>query len=239
MSDPRKGAPHHDPFPVPAPPLLKICGLRDPLQAAAVAELGVDAIGVIAVASSPRFLAAAHRQGLFAAVRAVAPACLGVLVVADPGPEQLAELDPAMGHQVIQLHGEESPHTCRRLREQLGCQVWKALRLRSPEDLQRAGDFAGAVDALLLDAWVPGRLGGTGHAVPLEWLQGWQAPLPWWLAGGVRPERVTELLRQVQPTGLDASSGVERSPGHKDIQRVRQLLACLPGREPQGPGIQG
>ena len=76
-------------------------------------------------------------------------------------------------------------------------------------------------------------MGGTGHAVPLEWLQNWQAPLPWWLAGGVRAERVAELLSCVSPTGLDASSGVERSPADKDLARVRELLACLPGREPE------
>lgn len=218
---------------VPTSPLLKICGLRQPVQAAEVAALGVDAIGVIAVASSPRYLAAQDRPGLFAAVQAAAPTCQRVLVVADPGAEQLPELDPARGHQVIQLHGEESPHTCRRLRQQLGCQVWKALRLRSPGDLQRAEAYADAVDALLLDAWVPDQLGGTGHAVPLKWLQGWQAPLPWWLAGGVRADRVAALLQRVQPTGLDISSGVERSPGDKDLERVRELLVCLARREPQ------
>lgn len=219
--------------PVPLSPRLKICGLRDPLQAAAVAALGVDAIGVIAVAGSPRYVPADERPGLFAAVRSAAPACQGVLVVADPGAEQFPELDPARGHQVIQLHGGESPRFCRQLRRQLGCQVWKALRLRSPGDLQRAEAYADAADALLVDAWVPGRLGGTGHAVPLEWLQDWQAPLPWWLAGGVRAERVAELLSCVSPTGLDASSGVERSPADKDLARVRELLACLPGREPE------
>lgn len=217
-----------------APLRLKICGLRNPRQAAAVAALGADAIGVIAVASSPRHVQADGRPGLFAAVHAVAPACQGVLVVADPPAAQLPELEPARGHQVIQLHGEESPRMCRQLRQQLGCSVWKALRVRSPEDLQRAEAYVDAVDALLLDAWVPGQLGGTGHALPLEWLQDWRAPLPWWLAGGVRAARVAELCSRVQPVGLDASSGVERSPGDKDLDLVRELLASLPGRQPQG-----
>ncbi|MEO1003866.1 MAG: phosphoribosylanthranilate isomerase [Cyanobacteria bacterium J06638_7] len=219
-------------------PLVKICGLRAAAQAEAVAALGVDAIGVIAVAASPRFVPPADRPALFAAVGAAAPACQGVLVVADPQERQLAELDPARGHRVIQLHGTEDPETCQRLRLRFGCQVWKALRLRSPEDLQRAVAYAGAVDALLLDAWVPDQLGGTGQPIPLDWLQPWNSPLPWWLAGGVRPERVKALLSRVQPTGVDVSSGVERSPGDKDLKLVRQLLAQLPGRPgPGGPQV--
>jgi phosphoribosylanthranilate isomerase len=211
-------------------PLLKICGLRDAGQAAAVAGLGVDAIGVIAVASSPRYVPPEARPALFAAAHAASPSCQGVLVVADPCEEQLPHLDPARGHQVLQLHGSEDPQTCRRLRRQLGCRIWKALRLRGPEDLLRAEAFADSVDALLLDAWVPDQLGGTGQAVPLAWLQGWQAPLPWWLAGGIRPGRVADLLAAVSPAGLDVSSGVERGPGDKDLAAVERLLAELPGR---------
>jgi phosphoribosylanthranilate isomerase len=214
-------------------PLLKICGLRDPGQAAAVARLGVDAIGVIAVASSPRYVPPEARPALFAAGRAGSARCAGVLVVADPDEEQLAELDPARGHQVLQLHGSEDPQTCRRLRRQLGCRVWKALRLRSPEDLQRAEDYGDGVDALLLDAWAPDQLGGTGQAVPLAWLQDWKAPLPWWLAGGIRPGGVTDLLARVSPAGLDVSSGVERSPGDKDLEQVQRLVMELPGRQPR------
>ncbi len=216
-------------------PLLKICGLRDQGQARAVAALGADAIGVIGVAGSPRYVPPGDRGALFAAVHAGAPDCQGVLVVADPQADQLAELDPARGHQVIQLHGSEDPETCQRLRQRLDCTVWKALRLRSPDDLQRAEAYAEAVDALLLDAWLPGQLGGTGQAIPLDWLEGWSSPLPWWLAGGVRAARVAGLLGRVHPTGLDASSSVERSPGDKDLELVSQLVAALPGRSGVGP----
>ena len=210
-----------------APPLLKICGLRDPAQAAAVAQLGVDAIGVIGVPGSPRFLEAEQRPALFAAMRAAAPGCLGVLVVADPLEQQWPQLELGQGHAVVQLHGSETPQLCGQLRSRLGCEIWKALRIRRPEDLQRAADYAPVVDALLLDAWVPDQLGGTGHPIPIEWLQGFTPVLPWWLAGGIRAERVPELLTQLDPTGLDASSGVERSPGDKDLDQVAALVAAV------------
>lgn len=206
---------------------LKICGLRDPAQAAAVAALGVQAIGVIAVPSSPRFVAEALRPELFAAISAENPACAGVLVVADPGEAELEALLPAGGHRIVQLHGRETPERCDALRRQLGCTLWKALRVRSAADLARAQAYAGHVDALLLDAWVPDQLGGTGHRIPLEWLEGWASPLPWWLAGGMAPERVASVLARVSPTGLDASSGVERAPADKDLDRVAALVAAV------------
>ena len=208
-------------------PLLKICGLRQPAQAAAIAGLGVDAIGVIAVPESPRWLAPPERPGLFAAMRAASPSCLGVLVCADPGDHELAALEPSQGHGVIQLHGRESPDRCLELRRLFGCAVWKAIRLRQPADRSRVDAYAGAVDAVLLDAWVPDQLGGTGHRIPLEWLQDWQPALPWWLAGGITASRAAMVLGQLRPTGLDASSGVERAPGDKDLGQVRALLEAV------------
>ena len=210
-----------------AAPLLKICGLKDPGQAAAVAALGADAIGVIAVAASPRHLEPALRPALFAAVRQAAPACRGVLVVADPSDADLELLGPAGGHQVLQLHGSESPQRCAQIRERCGGELWKAVRLRSPSDLAALEAYAPVVDALLLDAWVPDQLGGTGHRIPLEWLETWQSPLPWWLAGGMAAERVEPVLQRIRPDGIDASSGVERAPGDKDLARVQALVEAV------------
>ena len=210
-------------------PWLKVCGLRQPAQAAAVARLGADAIGVIAVPASPRWLEPEAREPLFAAVAQANPLCLGVLVVADPDDALLPQLRQERGHRVLQLHGSESVQRCRQLRQALGPELllWKALRIRSPHDLERAQAYAGCVDALLLDAWVPDQLGGTGHRIPLEWLQGWQPALPWWLAGGITASRAAMVLGQLRPIGLDASSGVERAPGDKDLGQVRALLEAV------------
>jgi phosphoribosylanthranilate isomerase len=209
-----------------------VCGLRCAHQAAAVARSGVDAIGVIAVASSPRWLEPQARPGLFAAMAAENPHCLGVLVVADPDDGELPWLRPGLGHQVVQLHGSETPARCAELRARLGpeLQLWKALRIRSQADLQQATLYAPLVDALLLDAWVPDQLGGTGHRIPIEWLQGFRPGVPWWLAGGITAERVGPALLQLAadgPDGLDASSGVEHAPGDKDLERVIELVAAV------------
>lgn len=208
---------------------LKICGLRDPAQASAIAVAGAHAIGVVAVPGSPRFLAVEQRPPLFAAMLQGHPHCLGVLVVADPQDRDLPQLDPGKGHHVVQLHGSETPGRCRELRRALGPEIslWKALRIRSSEDLKRWEGYGDVVDALLLDAWVPDQLGGTGHRIPLEWLEGFAPELPWWLAGGISPETIRSVLDRVKPFGLDASSGVEVRPGLKDLQRVNQLIEAL------------
>lgn len=193
-------------------------------QARAVASLGVSAIGVIGVRSSPRYLDPAARSSLFESLAVDFPGCRRVLVVADPNEAEAVELQPQRGHDVLQLHGEESPQRCAELRDSLGLEVWKALRIRSQADLERAAAFSDSVDALLLDAWTADQLGGTGKRLPLEWLEGFTPALPWWLAGGVTLEAVPEILLRLQPDGLDVSSGVETAPGEKDLERVRALV---------------
>lgn len=191
-----------------------------------MAALGVDALGVIAVAASPRYVAPAERPSLFAAMVEGNPACLGVVVVADPPDGELDALAAGHGHGVVQLHGQESVERCRELRRRLGLPLWKAVRVRSPQDLEAALAYAPVVDALLLDAWVPDQLGGTGHRIPIEWLEGFHPTLPWWLAGGITPERVEAVLERLRPDGLDASSGVEDAPGCKNLDRVAALVAA-------------
>ena len=208
-------------------PLLKICGLRQPDQAAAIAGMGVAAIGVIAVESSPRFVPPQRRAELFLAAKTGRPSCQGVLVVADPQAADLKWLRCGQGHDILQLHGQESAERCQELRCSLGVKVWKALRLRDRTDLARAANYANHVDGLLLDAWVADQLGGTGQRVPLDWLQGFNPGVPWWLAGGISSHTVAEIFSQVRPAGLDVSSAVEKSPGDKDLKRVADLVRAV------------
>jgi len=212
---------------------LKICGLTDPNQAVAIAAMGVDAIGVIGVPGSPRHLEAPARHKLFAALQQQHPDVQRVWVVADLNDGTLESALNEAGHPtVVQLHGSETPERCRQLRERhRQLRWWKALRIREPADLQQLGRYAETVDALLLDAWSPEQLGGTGHRLNLDWLSTLQGQLPpsmpWWLAGGISAEWVPELLGRVHPYGLDASSRLETAPGVKDLGRVQALLDAL------------
>ncbi|MCX5930118.1 MAG: phosphoribosylanthranilate isomerase [Synechococcus sp. LacPavin_0920_WC12_MAG_50_7] len=135
---------------------LKICGLTIASQAAAMAQLGVDAIGVIAVKNSPRFLAANKRTELWKAVAAAKPQVQRVLVVVNPNDSELDQLSPKAGHQYLQLHGEETPERCYELKQQLGLPIWKALRLRQKNDLGQLQAFTEVAEKILLEPWVLG-----------------------------------------------------------------------------------
>jgi phosphoribosylanthranilate isomerase len=148
-------------------------------------------------------------------------------VVADPQAADLDWLGSGNGHDILQLHGQESAERCRELRQSLGVKVWKALRLRDRTDLNRAADYAHHVDGLLLDAWVADQLGGTGQRLPLAWLQGFKPEVPWWLAGGIASHALPEILSWVRPDGLDVSSAVEKSPGDKDLEGVAKLVRAV------------
>lgn len=210
-------------------PALKICGLTQTEQALAIAAMGVDAIGVIGVADTPRFVDATARRNLFGALTREAAGVQRVWVVAEPDDASLAEALAGEGApSVVQLHGEESPERCSSLKQRYPhVQWWKALRLRSSADLQKLTPYVPHVDSLLLDAWSPDQLGGTGHRLPLEWLAEAELPLPWWLAGGISAEWVPDLLTRVHPHGLDASSRLETAPGLKDLSRVEDLVKVV------------
>ena len=212
-------------------PLIKICGLTSTEQAQAIAAMGADAIGVIGVEATPRFVEAATRRQLFQELERSASRVRRVWVVANPDDTALAEALAGSGTpNVVQLHGGETPEQCKRLKA-LYPQVewWKALRVRESEHLNTVETYAGVVDALLLDAWSPDQLGGTGHRLPLEWLEGATLPWPWWLAGGIDAEWIPELLNQVRPYGVDASSRLETCPGVKNLEKVKALLQAIKG----------
>jgi phosphoribosylanthranilate isomerase len=213
---------------------LKICGLTIASQAEAVARLGVDAIGVIAVANTPRFLAAEHRSQLWRAVAAANPQTNRVLVVVNPKDSNLDDLYPEAGHQFLQLHGDETPERCLELQQRLDLPIWKAVRLRAKEDLVKLQAYGDVAEKLLLEPWVPNQLGGSGHTMPLEWLADFQPPCPWWIAGGIGPTNVAEAIASLQnmkltPYGIDTSSAIEISPGIKNMELVKVMHKKLKG----------
>ena len=134
--------------------------------------------------------------------------------------------------QLCAEHNVVAPQRCAELRLQYpGTKWWKALRLRGEADLNGIDAYAADVDALLLDAWSPKQLGGTGHRLDPAWLERLETrigrTLPWWLAGGISAEWVPTLVHQVSPFGLDASSRLEHSPGVKDLRRVEALVEAV------------
>ncbi len=208
---------------------VKICGITEVIQAKAIASFGVDAIGVIGVEGSPRFVEENQRRKLFTQLQNCSPKLERVWVIADMNDSQIESALKGDGTpSIIQLHGSESQKRCQELRNIYpSIQWWKAIRISSPEDLLEAHTFEDYADALLLDAWSPNELGGTGNRLPLKWLHKAKFALPWWLAGGISSEWIPEIFSQVSPFGIDASSRLETHPGKKDLVKVHNLVTAV------------
>ncbi len=210
----------------------------------------VTALGFICVESSPRYIAPQEIGTLVAGLRSATPSPpQRIGVFAQASWEQIESTVRAGQLSGVQLHGDESWEDCARVRDRLdglnqalertfdqtdqpGVELIKAVRVRSPQDLDTARRFAPLVDTLLLDAYHPQMLGGTGHTLDWELLDGFDPGCPWLLAGGLKPENIAAALASIAlagtPAGIDLSSGVERSPGDKDIGAVQRLLNNLP-----------
>jgi len=208
---------------------VKICGITQPQQGVEIAALGANHLGFICVPQSPRYLAPA---GIAAVVRALAaagyPSTNTIGVFANATPDAIAATVEASGLTGIQLHGAEPPALCQHIRQRFPhTTLIKALRVKDAATLATAQAYAPWVDALLLDAYHPDQLGGTGHTLDWEALRGFRPPCPWWLAGGLNPDNVATALALTQPDGIDLSSGVEVHPGVKDLARVQELFTRL------------
>ena len=204
---------------------IKICGICQPDQGQAIAALGIKTLGFICVTSSPRYVTVNQVRQI---LEKLPPDIQTIGVFADASLETIEQVVLETGFTGIQLHGNESPEFCRAVKQALpNREIIKALRIQSVESLQKAIAYYSVIDTLLLDAYHPQQLGGTGKTLPWNDLKNFQPPCPWLLAGGLNPDNVLTALEFLHPDGIDLSSGVERSPGDKDLEKVYQLLKNL------------
>jgi phosphoribosylanthranilate isomerase len=202
---------------------IKICGITQLAQGRSIAEYGATDLGFICVAASPRYVSPANLQTLVPELQSQVN-CIGVF--ADEDLEILVRITQATGFGSIQLHGQESLAYCQELRQQLpDREIIKAWRVRTTQDLETIQTYSQTVDTLLLDAYHPQALGGTGHTLDWQSLLDFQPVIPWFLAGGLNPGNISIALSQLHPQGIDLSSGVEVSPGIKDLNLVQDLFA--------------
>ena len=205
---------------------IKICGLTKTSQARSIAELKINAIGVIGVKNSPRFVPEEECMKIFNEVEKVSSSIEKVLVIANAKLEEVKCINNrSTPPSVIQLHGNESVDYCRELKNEFPrIKIWKAFRLKAINDLENISQYEKNIDAILIDAWDGKSLGGTGNRVPIELLLNKTFKAPWILAGGISAEIIPEIFSKLRPDGIDASSRLEISPGIKDIKKVASLV---------------
>ncbi len=194
---------------------VKICGITSSEDALAAVAAGADALGFVFYAKSPR---AVSPEQAAAIIRCLPPfvSSVGLFVNAER-----ASIDTTVaccGLDVIQLHGDESPQ------DSLypGRRVIKALRIKDAASLETAAEYE--VSGLLLDAWSAQLYGGSGEVFDWSLLKDFASSHPVILAGGLNPQNVAQAVRQVRPYAVDVSSGVELSPGKKDLLKVVEFI---------------
>ena len=200
---------------------VKICGITTPEDARLVVEAGADAVGLV-FADSPRQVTADQAARIVAVLPPWVTA-VGVFVNATPEVIDATARQARLG--AVQLHGDESADEVNRAAQR--AKVIKAFRIGSAGDLAAVREMLGRCrpHACLVDARVEGRYGGTGEKAPWDLVAAAREALwPLILSGGLGPEDVADAIRTVRPFGVDTSSGVERSPGRKDPDLVRQFV---------------
>lgn len=200
---------------------IKICGVTTPDDAGYAADCGADAIGLNFYSKSPRFLSDDQAAEI---VRNLPPytAAVGVFV-GDPADVVRAKAE-RLGLRGVQTYPNElirfdyfpSSHIA-------------AFRVKDAGSLVFVRQYVALTrpTAVLVDSYVPGEMGGTGHRAPWELLVGFDPGVPVILAGGLTPDNVGEAIRQVQPWGVDVASGVEATPGRKDSAKVRDFVQAV------------
>ena len=196
---------------------VKICGITNIEDALAAIEAGADALGFV-FAESPRKVDVPTVLNI---LEKLPPLVTTVGVFAKQDVDEVFKIWKQTNLHFAQLHGY-GPQ-----RDPPWYRVIKAVRASSWEEITRQlGDRSGVFStALLLDAHVEGKMGGTGQT--FDWdlaIQAKSLGKPIILAGGLTPENVAEAVRKVQPYAVDVSSGVEASPGKKDHDKIREFV---------------
>ena len=194
---------------------VKICGMTQLKDALFAVEQGVDAVGFIFYKKSPR---AVTMKTVREIITKLPPLVDTVGVFVNESAERLNKIADYCGLDLVQLHGEESPAFCRKIRRR----VIKAFRVKDLQSIKQLEKFP--VSGFLLDTFSDDLHGGTGKT--FDWNLALPAKKmgPVILAGGLTPRNILQAVRQVRPYGVDVCSGVEKSPGIKDLEKVRSFL---------------
>jgi phosphoribosylanthranilate isomerase len=211
--------------------LVKICGLKTPDTLDAALDAGADLVGFVFFPPSPRNLnlSAAKLLGARVAGRAGK-----VALTVDATDDLLFDIVSTLQPDLLQLHGHESPERVGVVRARFGLPVIKALPIAERADLVPIRLYEKVADHILFDARPPReatRPGGLG--APFDWtlLRDVAVPVPFILSGGLDRSNVASALAITGAAGVDVSSGVERAPGEKDIEKIAAFVAAARAAE--------
>ena len=232
---------------------IKVCGMRKGENIRQVAALGVDYIGMIFYAESPRFVTMIPTHAGIIPDKAAPtslpetadvdgrPAVKTVGVFVDEMPQNIITRVVNFGLDVIQLHGSESPTLIRNLRATIdpdlhrGIQIWKTIHIPDSNDrtvwheaIATCQEYDSCVDAFLFDTVTPQK-GGSGRHFDWCVLDDYTGGKPFMLSGGIGPDDIRSIREFQHPKfmGIDLNSLFETEPGVKDVEKLKQFLQQL------------
>jgi len=204
--------------------LVKICGLKTADALDAALDAGADMVGFVFFKPSPRNVPLDVARTLGSRVNGRAKK---VALTVDADDLVLAQVIDALKPDMLQLHGHETPERVGAVRQRFGLPVIKALPVETKDDLAAIKVYSDVSDMILFDARPPRgatRPGGLGR--PFDWslLRGLVPGQPFILSGGLNAQNVAEALMMTKVPAVDVSSGVERAPGEKDLDKIREFI---------------
>jgi len=203
----------------------KICGLNSETAVAAAVDGGAAYLGFVFYPPSPRAVSPARAAELCAAVP---PRVQRVGLFVDADDDVIAAVLAAAPIDILQFHGAETPDRVVEVKLRFRRPVMKAVAVAAPEDVLAAGRYEDDADMLLFDAKPPCRAdalpGGNGLAFDWRLIAGRKWRRPWMLSGGLTAAVLADAVRISGARAVDVSSGVERRPGDKDPEKIREFL---------------
>ena len=211
--------------------LVKICGLstRETLEVAL--DSGADMVGVVFFPPSPRHLSLEKARELG---RAAKDRATKVALTVDADDATLGNIVEALQPDILQLHGQETVARLRDIKQTFGLPVMKVLAVERAADLAPLPGFAAVAGRILFDARAPKgatRPGGLGAVFDWHLLENLDLKLPFMVSGGLHAGSVAEAVRVTRAGGVDVSSGVERAPGVKDVEMIRDFIRAARATE--------
>lgn len=206
---------------------IKICGLKTEEAVDRAVALGATHVGFIFFQKSPRHIEPADAGRLADRVRGRAKI---VSVSVDADNDDLDEIVDLIRPDSLQLHGKESTERVLTIKAVSGLPVWKAFSIQEADDLTKIVPYEGIADRYLFDAKAPknSELPG-GNGVSFDWrlLANLDASVDYMLSGGLNKDNIGEALAIARPGGIDVSSGVESSPGVKDLKMMEEFFEAV------------
>ncbi len=203
---------------------VKICGLNSRIAVEAAVQSGAAYCGFVFFPKSPRNLTIPQAIDLAALVP---PGLAKVALTVDASDFTLAQILESVALDMLQLHGSESPDRVAQVKAKFGLPVIKAISIASEADLSAIAEYSRIADQLLIDAKpAPGAELPGGNGVPFDWrlISGRRWASPWMLAGGLTAANVREAVRLTGANQVDVSSGVETSPGVKNVEKIAAFV---------------